>query len=119
MAIQVYICNFVLLAWYTVAWGLFLAIIVPPESVTTVVGFFLALFGVLFGANLAFSFNDLYNSPAMSVFASFVAPMRFFSEGIIVSESRCLAQQTGYTVTDEAFNFPQFKGSYTSSINHM
>mmetsp|Transcript_38774 Transcript_38774/g.83533 ORF Transcript_38774/g.83533 Transcript_38774/m.83533 type:complete len:414 (+) Transcript_38774:102-1343(+) len=109
----VYLWNFFMLSWLSVSWALLLSIIVPPKSVSTVVSFFMAFFGLLFcGQTQPGHFKALYSNPTLAVFAGIVSPLRFFVEGIGVSEARCLPQQSGYTVADEAFNYPEYEQSY-------
>mmetsp|Transcript_38772 Transcript_38772/g.83527 ORF Transcript_38772/g.83527 Transcript_38772/m.83527 type:complete len:412 (+) Transcript_38772:102-1337(+) len=136
----VYLWNFFMLSWLSVSWALLLSIIVPPKSVSTVVSFFMAFFGLLFCGQVRLliklagcdvqtketyllyyhfhfqtqpgHFKALYSNPTLAVFAGIVSPLRFFVEGIGVSEARCLPQQSGYTVADEAFNYPEYEQSY-------
>ena len=42
-------------------------------------------------------YNDLYNDNRLLVMASFLSPARFFVETMVVSDQRCLPQQTGFT----------------------
>ena len=58
-------------------------------------------------------FSDIYNNPALAIFSGFFSPLRFFVEGICVSEAKCFPVQSGYTVSPDAFNFPVFKESYS------
>lgn len=44
--------NFLLLCWICVPWAMLLAIMIPPESVTLVVGFFMGFSGLLFSGGL-------------------------------------------------------------------
>lgn len=109
----VYLWNFFMLSWLSVSWALLLSIVVPLESVSTVVGFWNAFFGLLFCGKVPPGvYTALYDNPAMSVFAGFVSTLRFFVEGIAVSEAKCLPSQSGYTSTSVAFNYPEFYQSY-------
>ena len=43
--------SFLLLAWTSVSWAIFIAIIVEPSNAVLVIGFFMALMGFLFGGS--------------------------------------------------------------------
>ena len=112
----VYLWNFFMLSWLSVSWAVLLAIIVPINSVSTVVGFFNAFFGLLFcGKVQPGLYTNLYSNDVLAVFSAFVSPLRFFVEGIAVSEAKCLPEQTGYTVASNAFSYPEFEESYPYS----
>lgn len=116
----VYLWNFFLLSWLSVSWAIFLAIITPVQSVATVVGFFNAFFGLLFCGRVSpGTFTALYDSknPALAVFSGFFSPLRFFVEGVAVSEAQCLPIQSGYTVAKNAFNYPTYQESYSYSYD--
>jgi hypothetical protein len=55
-------------------------------------------------------FETLYseNSTALALFSGFVSPTRYFVEGLVVHEQRCLPYQSGFTVEPYAFNFPLY-----------
>jgi len=109
----VYLWNFFIMSWLSVSWALLLSIVVPLESVAMVVGFWNAFFGLLFCGKVAPGlYNALYDNPALAVFSGFVSPIRFFVEGIAVSEAKCLPIQSGYTVDTIAFNYPDFEEKY-------
>ncbi|KAL7493376.1 hypothetical protein ACHAWT_002526 [Skeletonema menzelii] len=112
-SILVYIWNFFMISWLSVSWALFLSLIVPPSAVTTVVGAWMAFFGLLFCGLLPPGyFNTLYNNNVLAVFAGFVSPVRFFVEGIAVSEAKCLPVQSGFPAGENAFNRTEFERSY-------
>jgi len=105
--------NFFMLSWLTVAWALLLAVMVPQDSVTTVVGFFCAFFGLLFNGKVApGTWKSIYENPGLAVFSGFISPLRFFIEGISTSEAKCLPIQSGFTVASNAFNYHEFEESY-------
>ena len=102
-----------MISWLTVSWALFLSIIVPTNAVATVVGAWMAFFGLLFSGSLPPGyFNTLYTNNFMAVFAGFVSPARFFVEGIAVSEAKCLPVQSGFPAGENAFNRTEFERSY-------
>ncbi len=43
--------------------------------------------------------EDLYSSNAMAITAGLLSPIRFFVEGYLVSDLRCLPEQYGFTTT--------------------
>jgi ABC-type multidrug transport system ATPase subunit/Ca2+-binding EF-hand superfamily protein len=45
----VFYVAFLLLAWISVSWSLFIALIAPPKNTLVLLGFFMAFFGLLFG----------------------------------------------------------------------
>jgi hypothetical protein len=50
---------------------------------------------------------DIYNgSSLLALFSSFASTTRFFIEGLTVAEHRCLPEQSGFTQTADAVNFP-------------
>jgi len=109
----VYLWNFFIISWLSVSWAILLAIVVPQESVSTVVGFFNAFFGLLFCGKVApGTYMKLYENKALAIFSGFFSPLRFVVEGIAVSEAKCLPNQSGYTVGANAFNYPIFYNSY-------
>ena len=106
-----------MISWLTVSWALFLSLIVPPNAVATVVGAWMAFFGLLFCGILPPGyFHTLYNNNAIAVFAGFVSPMRFFVEGIAVSAAKCLPVQSGFPADVNAFNRTEFESSYPYSM---
>lgn len=107
-----YYVSFLMLAWLTVSWSLLLSVIVPPESIFSIVGFFMALTGMLFsGASPPILYQDIYDSPYLGLFCGFFSPTRYFTEGLAVSEHRCLPPQTGFT-QENAPNFPPDKSTF-------
>ena len=109
----VFLWNFFMLSWLSVSWSLLISITVPLQSVTIVVGFFNAFFGLLFCGKIApGTYKNLYENSALAVFSAFFSPLRFFVEGIAVSESACLPNQSGYTVGSSAFSYPEFEEKY-------
>jgi len=54
-----------------------------------------------------FLWLDIYDgNPALAVFSGFVSVTRYFIEGMTVQEQRCLPEQSGYTLSPAAVNFP-------------
>ena len=52
-------------------------------------------------------FSDIYKegNSGLALFSGFVAPTRYFIEGLTVSELRCLPEQSGFTVVPESSPF--------------
>jgi hypothetical protein len=48
-----YCASFLMLSWLCVSWALLLPLLVPPENVVLVTGFFMAFFGLLFSGGLS------------------------------------------------------------------
>jgi hypothetical protein len=56
---------------------------------------------------------DIYgDNDLLALFSGFVAPARYFIEGLTVAEYRCLPEQSGCTQTAAAINFPQELNSF-------
>ena len=107
-----YYVSFLMLAWLTVSWALFLAVIIPRGLIFTVVGFFMAFSGLLFsGASPPLLYENIYSNPGLALFCGFISPTRYFTESLAVSEHRCLPEQSGFTVKN-APNFPPDKNSF-------
>lgn len=107
-----YYVSFLMLAWLTVSWSLLLAVVVPPENIFSIVGFFMALTGMLFsGASPPILYSDIYAKPYLGLFCGFFSPTRYFTEGLAVSEYRCLPPQSGFTQVN-APNFPPDKTTF-------
>eukprot|EP00980_Cylindrotheca_fusiformis_P018928 scaffold6322_cov59-Cylindrotheca_fusiformis.AAC.24 len=103
---SVFFVHFIVLAWLCVSWALFFAMIIPAENVTTVIGFFMAFFGMLLsGAVPPVNFEVIYEGGIVEHLSAWLSPTRFFVEGLTVSEHRCLPEQSGWTVSDASVNF--------------
>jgi len=114
--ILVYIWNFWMVSWLSTSWSLLLTIITPAANVTTVVGFYMAFFGLLFsGSQAPGTLNNMYNNDALALFAAFFSPLRFFVESITISETKCRPYQTGLTIDPSASSFPEFIRQYPVS----
>ena len=50
--------------------------------------------------------SELYDNVALQLLFGFVSVTRWFIEALTVTEQRCLPEQSGYTLRDNAFNFP-------------
>jgi hypothetical protein len=56
---------------------------------------------------------DIYkDNSVLALFVGFVSPTRYFIEGLTVAEFRCLPEQSGFTQTAIAINFPQPLNSF-------
>lgn len=100
-----YWVHFLLLMWICVGWALLIPMIVPPDSVVLVAGFFFAFCGLMFsGAFPPVLYEAIYEGGFLPVFAGWVAPTRFFYEALTVGEYRCLPVQSGFTIPDSAEN---------------
>lgn len=62
-------------------------------------------------------YYNIYNNPALAVFSGIFSPLYFFVEGLCVSEAKCFPVQSGYTVSSNAFSFPDYKVSYSNWYN--
>jgi hypothetical protein len=59
------------------------------------------------------SVADIYgDNDLLALFSGFVSPTRYFIEGLAVAEHRCLPEQSGFTQTAAAINFPQELNSF-------
>lgn len=103
----VFFINFTLLAWVSASWAFFFFPFVPQANIVVVVGFTVTFTSLLFsGAISPFTYEEVYSNGFNEIFTGFIAPTRFFQEGMIVSEFRCLPAQTGFTRnSDIAKNF--------------
>jgi hypothetical protein len=110
-----YFASFLILAWLTVSWALFLAVVIPPQSIFMIVGFFMAFTGLLLsGASPPVLYSDIYASPVTALLCGFFSPTRYFTEGLAVSAHRCMPVQSGFTqiVTNVTNNIPADKNSF-------
>ncbi|CAB9504093.1 Putative white-brown complex homolog protein 30 [Seminavis robusta] len=108
-----YYASFLMLAWLTVSWALLLSVVVPPKNIFNIVGFFMAFSGLLFsGASPPILYAELYSNPVYGLICGFFSPTRFFTEGLAVSEHRCLPAQSGFTQEPYAVNFPPDKTAF-------
>jgi hypothetical protein len=58
-------------------------------------------------------FADIYeDNSVLALFVGFVSPTRYFIEGLTVAEFRCLPEQSGFTQTAIAINFPRELNSF-------
>lgn len=107
-----YYISFLMLAWLTVGWSLLLSVVVPPQNIFFLVGLFMALTGmILSGASSPTLYEDIYASEPLALVSGFLSPTRYFTEGLAVSEHRCLPPQTGFT-QEHAPNFPPDKTAF-------
>ena len=59
------------------------------------------------------NFMHHHTAPYYEVFAAVVSPLRFFSEALIISEYRCLPEQSGFTFDSSiATNFTNDESSF-------
>lgn len=75
-------------------------------------GFFNAFFGLLFCGKVAVMYSSLYSNEALAIFSAYFSVLRFFVEGLSVSEAKCFPVQSGYTVAENAFNYAIFEEKY-------
>lgn len=104
-----YQVQFIMLMWLVVSWSMFLPLLVPPNNVVLVVGFFMAFFGLLFSGGIdPVVYRDVYEDEhgAMALFSGIVSAPRYFIEAMAAQELRCLPQQSGFTVEPTSVNFP-------------
>ena len=99
--------HFVLLAWVCVSWALFIPMMVPPDNVTVVVGFFMAFCGLLIsGAFPPTTYEKMYEEGGLTEhIPAWFSPTRWFYESLMVGDLRCFPEQTGMTVADESKNY--------------
>jgi hypothetical protein len=72
----------------------------------------MALTGLLFsGVSPPILYEAIYDDQYLAIFCGFFSPLRYFAEGLAVSEHRCLRPQSGFTQED-APNFPSDKTSF-------
>lgn len=94
----VFFLNYVLLAWTSASWSFFFAGFIPPANLSVTIGFFVAFCCLIFGGGLQpYDYEFIYTAPYYEVIAGIISPLRFFSESLIVSEYRCLPEQSGFT----------------------
>lgn len=66
----------------------------------------MAFFALLLsGAVPPVNFAEIYKGGVVEHLAAWFSVTRFFVEGLTVSEHRCLPDQSGWTVSDNAVNF--------------
>lgn len=104
-----YTLQFIMLMWLTVAWSFLIPLLVPPNNTVLAVGFFMAFFGLLFsGAIDPVTYHDIYaeGNGGLAVFSGIFSVTRYFMEGMMVQEQRCLPSQSGFTVEPTSVYFP-------------
>jgi ABC-type multidrug transport system ATPase subunit len=114
-----YYIHFLLLAWVTVSWALFIPMVFPADNVTLVAGFFFAFCGLMFsGAFAPIQYHQIYEEGGFKeVFAGWISPTRFFYEALAVGEYRCLPEQSGYTIEETSVN-RQANSSMTIALGY-
>eukprot|EP00588_Corethron_pennatum_P019915 CAMPEP_0194313112 /NCGR_PEP_ID=MMETSP0171-20130528/10006_1 /TAXON_ID=218684 /ORGANISM="Corethron pennatum, Strain L29A3" /LENGTH=1166 /DNA_ID=CAMNT_0039067921 /DNA_START=59 /DNA_END=3560 /DNA_ORIENTATION=+ len=112
-----FVGNFVMLGWVCSSWALLFCVIVPEKNLVIVTALFHALNGLLLGGGLSpFIFIRIYESSFLNFISGFFAPARYFMESLLVSEFKCLPDQTGFTQTQEATDFPQEFQSFLYAV---
>jgi len=103
-----FVGHFVMLGWVCSSWALLFCVVVPAKNLVLVTALFHALMGLILGGGLApFTLIRIYESSFFNFVSGFFAPARYFMESLLVSDFKCLPDQTGFTQTQEATNFPQ------------
>jgi len=106
--------NFVLLTWTTVAWAMLMALIAPPQLSMLFAVFYNALACLVLTPGLMYNFKVVYDSSVLAVVSALFSPSRFFVETAVVSDSKCLPSQTGFTVDRMiATDFPVEKDMFS------
>lgn len=97
------ILNFIMIGWLTTSWSLFFPLIVPPQNLVLVLSFFIVFFTLMFSGGMSpTTFTEIYGENKVYAFISgFFSCSRFFLETYIVSETRALPPQSGFTLTNE------------------
>lgn len=110
----VFFVNFTLLAWTSASWAFFFAGFIPPQNLSVTIGFFVSFCCLIFGGGMPpYDYEFIYSAPYYEVFAAVVSPLRFFSEALIISEYRCLPEQSGFTFDSSiATNFTNDESSF-------
>ena len=103
-----YFAHFLALGWICVSWSLFFPMIIPPDNVVVVTGFFMAFCGLLLsGAFPPTTWKVIYEGGIKELVSGWFSPTRYFFEALTVGEYRCLPPQSGWTVDDESVSFPR------------
>lgn len=94
--------SFIMMTWVCTSWSLFFPLIIPPKNVVLFIGFFVVFFGLLFSGTLSpTTFEVIYNGKVSGFVGGMFSASRHFVETMLVSESRTLPPQSGYTLTEE------------------
>jgi hypothetical protein len=113
-----YYINFLMLTWVSVSWALLIPLLVPLTNVVLAVGFYMAFFALLFsGGAEPITYEKIYEEDFIAILSGFLSPTRFFVESLAVAEWRCLPSQSGFTVSQDAVNFPMTYSS--TSFLHL
>lgn len=113
-----YYINFLMLTWVSVLWALLIPLLVPSNNVVLAVGFYMAFFALLFsGGTEPITYEKIYEQDSIAILSGFLSPTRFFVESLAVAEWRCLPSQSGFTVLQDAINFPISYSSF--SLLHL
>lgn len=99
-----YYIHFLLLAWLTVSWSMFLPMIIAPDTVALIAGFYFTFFGLVFsGAFPPLDYKQIYANTVTELLAGWLSPTRYFFEALAVGEIRCLPEQSGYTLETTSY----------------
>lgn len=73
----------------------------------SIVGFFIALFGMLFcGVLSPVQYEDIYNNHGLALLSGIMSVSRYFIESLTVQELRYLPEQSGFSVHPTSVYFP-------------
>jgi len=107
-------CNFIMLGWISVSWAFLFSVVVPLKNLVVVVGFYMAFFGLLAGGGIPpIEYKEIYSNTSIEIMCGLFSPTRFFIETVVVSDFRCLLEQTGFSQGENSVNFPEEKKSFT------
>mmetsp|Transcript_34130 Transcript_34130/g.49529 ORF Transcript_34130/g.49529 Transcript_34130/m.49529 type:complete len:875 (-) Transcript_34130:267-2891(-) len=100
---ETFVINFLLLSWVSSAWAFFFASFMPPKNLTITTAFFITFTCLLFSGGIApFEYKDIYAGVGYEILCGAISATRFFQESMVVSEYRCLPEQAGFAISDDA-----------------
>lgn len=108
-----YLSVFFVMGWLVSSWAVLLPLFISPDSIVIAASVFIALFAVvLSGATQGLGIKEFYDNGFLGFLAGIFPVNRYALEQLIVSEQRCLMQQSGFAIEVGAANFPLEANSY-------
>ncbi len=102
-----YIIQFLCLSWIVCSWALLFSVVVTPKNLLVVTGFFTTFNSLcLSGCMDPIKYDYIYSKPIVALVSSFFSPTRYFVEGMVVGELRCLPSHYGFTIDSYGTNYP-------------
>mmetsp|Transcript_9291 Transcript_9291/g.13972 ORF Transcript_9291/g.13972 Transcript_9291/m.13972 type:complete len:1312 (-) Transcript_9291:1353-5288(-) len=100
---QSYLVHFLALGWIVSSWAFLFVLIVPRKNLTLATGFLIVFSSLCLGGQIdPIKYEGLYDDRALSIISGALSPTRYFAEGLVVGEHRCLPAQYGLVIDSNA-----------------